>query len=109
MAAVTCVVDKIKSYCVRKNEFAIFTDGIVLCSDVVHVYVCCMCCVLDFGYSSESLYTIVPPGQVSRVSLSGTLMLLTLEFSKFVNANRMLCRVCKRSFLGFLWGSPLVL
>uniref|UniRef100_A0A8D3BX18 protein-tyrosine-phosphatase n=1 Tax=Scophthalmus maximus TaxID=52904 RepID=A0A8D3BX18_SCOMX len=35
------------------------------------MYVCCMCCVLEFGYSTESLYTTVPPGQVSRVAVSG--------------------------------------
>lgn len=31
-----------------------------------------VCCVLELGYSTESLYTIVPPGQVYRVAVSGT-------------------------------------
>ena len=110
-----CLVDKIESHCVKENQFAIFSDAIVLFSDFVHVYVCCVCCVLDFGYSSESLYTIVPPGQVSRVSVSGALVLLTLsqsfvnlDFSKLWTLTECFVGSVREVSLAFPW-APLVL
>lgn len=50
-----------------------------------------MCCVLEFGYSTESLYTVIPPGQVYSTGwryeaphVTNTLLVLfQLTFSKF--------------------------
>lgn len=61
-----------------------------------------MCCVLDFGYSTESLYTTVPPGQVYGVGGMTAFVLLTHsgnvsypEYSKLFGAlTKCLKRLC---------------